>query len=82
VWGALNKAPKHMARNPHHTLIFADGNPELDRLAVGIPASVLGKSEEHAAPRAARQRTRVRVMFSTRMPEQAQDVELSELEYD
>jgi hypothetical protein len=36
--------------NAHHSLIFADTDAELDDGALGAPASVRQKAEEHEIP--------------------------------
>jgi hypothetical protein len=41
------QALKHAPRHPDHAVVFADLDPELDGLLLGVPAGVLGESEEH-----------------------------------
>jgi hypothetical protein len=43
----IDKAAERLSWNAHHSLVFSDADPELDRLPVGIPASIFGKGEEH-----------------------------------
>jgi hypothetical protein len=38
---------EHAPGNPHHAFIFADSDAEFDNRAVGVPASVRRKAEEH-----------------------------------
>jgi hypothetical protein len=34
---------EYAPRNPHHTAILSDLDPELDGLLLGVPAGVLGR---------------------------------------
>jgi hypothetical protein len=54
---------EHTPKYPHHAVVFANFNAELDSLALGIPSSVIGKGEEH---RRVRWSGSKRIMFSIR----------------
>jgi len=41
------QALEHTPKYPHHVVVLANFNAELDSLPLGIPASVIGKVEEH-----------------------------------
>ena len=41
------QALEHTPKYPHHVVVLANFNAELDSLPLGIPASVIGKGEEH-----------------------------------
>ena len=41
---------EHAPGNPHHALIFADADAELDSVPVGVPPGVGRKSEKHRPP--------------------------------
>ncbi|HEY1431689.1 MAG TPA: hypothetical protein VGF39_08700 [Stellaceae bacterium] len=45
------QALEHTARYPHYAVVFANFDAELDNLPLGIPSSVIGKSEEHRRSR-------------------------------
>jgi hypothetical protein len=38
---------EYAPRDPDHTAVLADLDPELDGLPLGVPASVLREGEEH-----------------------------------
>jgi hypothetical protein len=46
-WGIGQQALENPLRYPHHAVVFADFNAELNSLALGIPSGVIGKGEEH-----------------------------------
>jgi hypothetical protein len=48
VWALLQEALKDAAGEPDNALVLADGDAELNRLALVIPASIFGKGEEHS----------------------------------
>jgi hypothetical protein len=45
--GIGQQALEHTPKYPHHAVVFANFNAELDSLRLGIPSSVIGKGEEH-----------------------------------
>jgi hypothetical protein len=45
--GICQQALEHTPKYPHHAVVFANFNAELDSLSLGVPASVIGKGEEH-----------------------------------
>jgi hypothetical protein len=47
--GVGQQALEHTSGYPHHAVVFADFNAELDGLPLGIPSGVIRKSEEHRA---------------------------------
>jgi hypothetical protein len=52
---------EHPPGYPHHTVVYADFNAELNSLPLGIPSGVIGKSEEH---RHIGRAASIRIMFS------------------
>jgi hypothetical protein len=44
------QALEHTPRHPDHAAVFADLDPKLHRLPLGIPVSVLGKGEQNIPP--------------------------------
>jgi hypothetical protein len=45
--GTGQQALEHTPKYPHHAVVVANFNAELDSLPLGVPASVIGKGEEH-----------------------------------
>jgi hypothetical protein len=41
--GIAQKALEHTPKYPHHAVVFANFNAELDSLPLGIPSSVIGE---------------------------------------
>jgi len=48
---AVDKATEDLARDADDALILSDTDSELDRLALLVPAGVLGEAKKHAVPR-------------------------------
>src|SRR4051794_40017410 len=61
--GAVDKAAEDMARNPHHAFVLTDADTKFDGIPLGVPLGILGKSEEHGAPRDNGYRRYVPVLF-------------------
>jgi hypothetical protein len=51
-WPLRQKALEDAPRNPDHTTVLADLDPELHGLLLGVPAGILGEGKEQGGPAA------------------------------